>query len=301
MTRGPGAPLALGLSLVVLAACGGSTPPAQAPPLRVTPVASAEPAPPPLAVEYVVIHRAWVQRVLPVQPAHLEAWSAAPENAGAVSGAFRHIVFKVPGGEKDPGLAAKKKAQAALDRLKKGEDLGKLAKQLSEDPATKDAGGEVPAAKVEELPAPLKSAFAALAPGQTTTEPVRSPEGWHVVRKDRASEEQIERAYRKTKAGEVAKKLAGELLARLKSGAPARAAIAEAVEVALGERGLNDANRPTASVVDRERLQQVRLPAAAKAALETFARSAHPGDALPSPAVDGETIVVARAKAPAAE
>ena len=88
---------------------------------------------------------------------------------------------------------------------------------------------------------------------------------------------------------------------RLKASTPARAAIAEAVQAVLGDRGASDANRPKAAVVDRERLKQVRLTAAAKAALETFAESAHPGDALPSPAVDGDTIVVARARATAAE
>ena len=66
----------------------------------------------------------------------------------------------------------------------------------------------------------------------------------------------------------------------------------------LGEKATADPDRPTASLVERDRLKQTRLPAAAKAAIETFAASAHAGDALPSPAVDGDTIVVARAVAP---
>ena len=294
-----GARLALALPLVSVAACGGNTPPAQSPPAHVTPIATAEAEPPPLLVEYVVLHRKWVERLVPVQAAEVEAWSRAPENAEAVSGGLRQIFFKVAGGEKDPGLAAKKKAEATLDRLKKGEDFGKLAKQLSDDAASKDSGGEYAREKLNELPAPVTEAFAALAPGDTTNEAIRSPGGWHIVRKDRASDDRIESAYRKAKAPDLAKKLADELLARLRANQPARPAIAEAVQSVLGERGASDANRPTASVVDRERLKQVRLTPAAKAALETFARSAHPGDALPSPAVDGDTIVVARARAAA--
>ncbi len=298
MTRG----LALGLALALLAACGGSTPPAQPPATaRVAPIPTAPAERPPLLVEYVVVHRQWVEKVVPVQPADVEAWSKAPENADAVIGGLRQILFKVPGGESDPGLAAKKKAQAALDRVKKGEDFGRVAKQVSEDASSKAAGGEYRADKVKDLPSSITSAYAALAPGQITPEPVRSPEGWHIVQKTRASEEQIERAYRKAKAPELAKKLADELLARLKGETDTRPAIADAVRTVLGERGANDANRPTATVVERERLKQVRMTPAAKAALETFADNAHAGDVLPSPAVDGDTIVVARARAAGAE
>ena len=136
---------------------------------------------------------------------------------------------------------------------------------------------------MKDLAPAVSAAFTALEPGKTTREPVRSPEGFHIVHKDRTSDDQIERAYRKAKAPEVAKKLAEELLGRLKSDAASRAAIAEAVEAVLGERGVNDANRPNAQIVERARIDQIRLTAAAKAALETFARSAHPGDVLPSP------------------
>ncbi len=292
---------ALGLSLASLVACGGNAPPAQTPPARAheaPPVASVPDAPP-LLVEYVVFHRKWVERLAPASPPDVDAWSRAPENAAAVSGNARHILFKVPGGEKDPGLAAKKKAQAALDRLKQGEDFGKVAKQLSEDAASKDSGGEYPADRVKELPPPVASAFAALAPGETSA-PVRSADGWHIVRKERASDDRIESAYRKSKAPELTKRLGDELLERFKANMPARAAIAEAVLAVLGERGASDASRPTASVVDRDRLKQVRLPAAAKAAIETFAHGARPGEALPSPAIDGDAVVVARARATAA-
>ena len=302
MTRGPAIAIALCLTAGPLAACGGNAAPAQPPAVaRVTPEPSAPAEQPPLLVEYVVIHRPWVEKLVPMQPAELEAWSRAPENADAVTGALRRILFAVPAGEKDPGLAAKKKAQAAITRIEKGEDFGKVAKQLSEDARTKDSGGELAPDMVNELPPALASAFAALAPGQTSKEPVRSPGGWEVLQKARASDDQIERAYRRAKAPEVTKKLADELLLRLKGNADARPAIAEAVLAVLGDRGANDANRPKASLVDRERLKQVRMSPAAKAALETFAQSAHPGDVFPSPAVDGDTIVVARARAAAGE
>jgi len=287
--------LALGLSLALLAGCGGAAPPASSPTKHPQPAEATTPETPPLVVEYVVIHRRWVERLLPIAPADLKTWSDAPENAAATNGSFHHILVKVPGGEKDPGLAAKKKAQGIIARLDKGEDFAKLARQLSDDASTRDSGGEYTPEQVKELPPALSAAFAALEPGKTTAQPVRTKDGFHVVRKDRASDDEIERAYRKAKAPEVAKKLGEDLLVRLNGGTPSRPAIAEAVEAVLGERGVNDADRPKAHVVDRDRLAQVRLSAAAKAALETFARSARPGDQLPSPAVDGDTILVARA------
>jgi len=204
---------------------------------------------------------------------------------------------KVPGGEDDPGHAAKKKAQSIIARLAKGEDFGKLARELSDDPGSKDKNGEYPADMVQSFVASVRDAYAALEPGATTREPVRSTFGFHVIRKQRASDEQIERAYRKAKAPELAKALGDDLLSRFKANAPARTAIAEAVEAVLGDRASNDADRPTAAIVDRERVKQAHLTAAAKAALDTFARSAHPGDVLPSPAVDGDVVVVARATA----
>ncbi|MBX3225600.1 MAG: peptidylprolyl isomerase [Labilithrix sp.] len=299
MTRGIGrtaATLALGL----LAACGGGAPPAAAPLPAVAPVGASAPEAPPLAIEYVAIRRPWVEQLVPAAPADVKAWSDAPENAAAVSGPLRQILVKVPGGEKDPGLAAKKKAQAIAGRIAKGEDFAKLARQLSEDSATKDSGGELTPQALEALSPPVRAAFAALKPGETSAEPVRSSDGFLVLQKERAPEEALERAYRKAKAPEAARKLGEELLARWKNGADSRPAIAEAVEAVLGERGVNDADRPRAHVVDRERLTQVRLTAAAKAALETFARGARAGDVLPSPAADGEIVVVARARAPGA-
>jgi hypothetical protein len=284
------------LLLGLLAACGGSTPAPLPPVAHVAPATSTPPEAPPLLIEYVVIHRRWVEKVLPAAPADVKAWAEAPENAEAASGAFRQILIK---STKDSEPAAKKKAQGLLDRLKKGgEDFAKLAKQHSDDAGSKDSGGEHATEKLKELPEPVRAAFAPLKPGDVAPDLVKSDLGFHIIKKDRASDDQLERAYRKTKAPDAAKKLGEELLTRLKGNAPTRPAIAEAVETSLGDRATNDANRPTASIVDRERLKQVRMTAAAKAALETFANSAHPGDVLPSPAIDGDTIVVARAVQP---
>lgn len=291
---------AAALAAALLTACGGGVAPAASPAPDLGPAAATAPEGPPLAIEYVVVRRRWVEALVPAPSDAVKAWSEAPENAAAATGPLRQLLVKVAGGEKAPGLAAKKKAEALAARAAKGEDFAALARQHSEDAATRDDGGELAPERLDALAPPVRAAFEALAPGQTSAEPVRSSEGFYVLRKERASEERVEAAYRKAKAPELARRLGEELLARLGADADARPAIAEAVEAVLGERGVNDVDRPRAHVVDRERVAEVRLSAAAKAALETFARSARAGDRLPSPAVDGDTILVARARAPGA-
>ena len=115
---------------------------------------------------------------------------------------------------------------------------------------------------------------------------------------DAASDEAGENAFRRSKAPELTARLADELTTRLRGDVPARAAIADAVQAVLGERAVDDAARPTPHAIARANVDQVRLPAAAKAALVTFARGAHPGDVLPKRADDAETTVVARARVP---
>lgn len=53
---------------------------------------------------------------------------------------IRHILFQVTGTDE---AAVRAKAQKALDQLKGGADFATLAKQVSEDPGSKDEGGDL--------------------------------------------------------------------------------------------------------------------------------------------------------------
>lgn len=284
------------LSVALLVGCGSPPQPAQPPTATILPpVTGAKPEAPPLTIEYVVLRRRWVEKFVPTPAADVKTWSELPENAGTLPGSFRHILFKVAADAKEADkLAIKKKAQSSLDRIKRGDDFVKLAKQLSEDPGSRERGGEYPPDQVEKLVEPVRNAFHGLKPGDLAPDVVESKLGFHIIKKEKPTDDQVEKAYRRAKAPEVTKKLADDLLGRLKDKAPSRPAIADATQAVLGDRAVNDVDRPSSFVIDREHLTRAHLPAAAKAALETFANGAKPGELMNQPAVDGDVVVVAR-------
>lgn len=291
---------AWGLLLALVASCAGCARPVPA----TAPKAHAAPVPErrgatdvePVLLEYVVVHRRWVEKVLPASPADVKAWSDAPENANAAGSTFQRALVSLSDAS-DPAFAAKKKkAKAVGVRLANGEDLAKVARDLGAEAVSAD--GDSAADAIASLPAEVRAAFESLAIGATTAEPVQSRGGFYVLRRLAAGDEQLERAYRKAKAPSTFRALGDDLRARLATTTAARAAIAEAVETLLGDSAVNDADRPKPVIVDRDHAGLTRLPAAAKAAFETFAARARAGDVLPSPAVDGDVLVIARAVRP---
>jgi peptidyl-prolyl cis-trans isomerase C len=85
---------------------------------------------------------------------------------------LRHIV-----------LADQAAAQAALGRLRAGEDFAAVAAQVSLDGSTKDAGGDLGVAAAADLDQRFARAAFAVTSGQLFG-PVQTPFGWHVGRVD---------------------------------------------------------------------------------------------------------------------
>jgi peptidyl-prolyl cis-trans isomerase D len=74
---------------------------------------------------------------------------------------------------------AKKKAEGLLDKVKKGEDFAKLAKESSDDFLTKDKGGRLEWVNLAEQPAPVRDALAKAKAGEPLL--VESDNGFHVL------------------------------------------------------------------------------------------------------------------------
>ena len=79
--------------------------------------------------------------------------------------------------------AALDKANQALERLKSGEDFAALAKELSDDPGSKENGGEYDWTKQGTfVPEYEKAVLEELQPGGYTTAPVKSQFGYHIIK-----------------------------------------------------------------------------------------------------------------------
>jgi len=72
-------------------------------------------------------------------------------------------------------------AVGVIRKLMGGADFAALAKAESAD-ESRLRGGEVGWVRTGTLPKPFMDAAAALTPGQYTTQPVKTPYGWHVIR-----------------------------------------------------------------------------------------------------------------------
>jgi peptidyl-prolyl cis-trans isomerase C len=92
-----------------------------------------------------------------------------------------HILLRVPAGATPAQKqAVRARAQALLARLRKGEDLAKLAKEASEDAGSAGKGGRLdPFGHGQMDPAFEKAAFA-LKPGERS-DVVESPFGFHII------------------------------------------------------------------------------------------------------------------------
>jgi len=143
----------------------------------------------------------------------------------------RQILKKLAPDASDADVA---KAKAALMDLKSqiegGADFGALAKSESEDEATKDKGGDLGFVKMGEMARPIVDKLFAMKTDELTDEPVRSPQGLHLMQVTeihppaRKKLEEVERDVAKDilmdRAREaIAKKKADTLLKELQGGA----------------------------------------------------------------------------------
>lgn len=93
-----------------------------------------------------------------------------------------HILVRVPDGA-DPAAVAAAEARAAelAGRVRAGEDFAALAAEHSDDMGSRSSGGDLGWIERGLLDPAFEAALYALEPGQVS-DPVRSSEGWHVIK-----------------------------------------------------------------------------------------------------------------------
>lgn len=93
----------------------------------------------------------------------------------------RHILIAAKaGGDAQADAAAKSKAEDVLKQVQGGGNFAELAKKFSEDPGSKDQGGELPSVPTAGLDPAYARAAMALNPGQTSGL-VKSQFGYHII------------------------------------------------------------------------------------------------------------------------
>jgi peptidyl-prolyl cis-trans isomerase D len=204
-----------------------------------------------VTIRFAAFRRNWfVHHAIDTSPASVQAWAAnhkeevdrvfetrksqyLPECRSA-----RHVLVKLPPGATDDQKAeARKKIEGALDRAKKGEDFGKIAREVSDDTSAAD-GGDLGCFQRGAMVKPFEDAAFALSPGQIS-DVVESQFGFHIIKLDAIHKDDDAEAYGRMQVAKglmeahegeaMAAETAKKVLAAVKSGTKFDAAVAAAL------------------------------------------------------------------------
>jgi peptidyl-prolyl cis-trans isomerase D len=206
-------------------------------------------------VKYLAIDAETLKPKMTVSDAEIQA--RFRENAATYSTPEQirasHILLSTEG--KDDA-AVRKVAESVLDKVKKGGDFAALAKQYSEDPGSKDKGGDLDYFGRGSMAKEFEEAAWALEPGKVSGL-VKTQFGYHIIKLvDRRAAStktlqdvrpQIEDQIRFEKAQAEAAKLAGELAAQIKQPADLEK-VARERGLSIGDSGLFARDEPLAGI-----------------------------------------------------
>jgi len=112
--------------------------------------------------------------------AYLDKKRATLEQGGQVN--LAQVLVPVPEGAPESVVAERRaRAEAALARIKGGEDFARVAREVSED-GNKARGGEIGMRPVDRLPDIFVNATRGLKSGQVAPELLRSGAGFHILK-----------------------------------------------------------------------------------------------------------------------
>jgi hypothetical protein len=107
---------------------------------------------------------------------HIDRFSA-PELVRA-----SHILISPTDDSPAADVQARARADSLLERLRAGEDFAEMAAKVSDDPSTRDGGGDLGLfARGSMLPEVERAAFA-MRPGDLSSAPVKSAVGYHILK-----------------------------------------------------------------------------------------------------------------------
>ncbi len=157
----------------------------------------------------------------------------------------RHILVSVPAGaSEEQRKAARERIEEARQRIEAGEDFAVVAGEISEDPGSKDRGGDLGFFGRGQMVGPFEEIAFSLEPGQLS-DPVQTDFGFHLIR----VEEKKEAVHRPFE--DVRDELAREVLEADAGAAAARALSDKLVEGVSAGRSLEDVAREQELTLER--------------------------------------------------
>ncbi|MCD6198000.1 MAG: peptidylprolyl isomerase [Deltaproteobacteria bacterium] len=140
----------------------------------------------------------------------------------------RHILLKVPeGADEKAWKEAESKAKDIKKKLENGEDFAELAKKYSDDPGSKDKGGDLGFFTKGRMVPEFESAAFSLKPGELS-DPVKTNFGYHIIEvqeKKAASTKtlaEVQAQIRQTLQKEKQQQLQDALIEKLKAKYPVK-------------------------------------------------------------------------------
>ncbi len=120
-----------------------------------------------------------------ISDADVEDWLAKKRGELRTQTTFdvAHILVRVPDGAAGAVLAERRaRAEQALSRLNAGEAFEAVAKEYSDDSASRENGGRLGTRTADRLPDLFVAAIQPLQVGQRTSELLQSPAGFHILK-----------------------------------------------------------------------------------------------------------------------
>jgi len=99
----------------------------------------------------------------------------------------RHILIKAEAQDKEGSAKARQRAEAVREEAAKGKDFAQLAKQHSEDPGTKDRGGEIGFISKGMVVPEFEEAAFSMKAGEISGV-IQTPYGFHILKADEIQE-----------------------------------------------------------------------------------------------------------------
>jgi peptidyl-prolyl cis-trans isomerase D len=145
-------------------------------------------------IRYLVVETARLRRLLPADDAELRAYYDEHQEDFRVGEQARasHILFRVsPGATPKEEAEARATAEGVAKIAKTGADFAQLARQHSDDPGSKDNGGDLGWFGHGQMVKEFEDAVFAAKPGEIVG-PIKSQFGFHVIKVDSFRPERVQ-------------------------------------------------------------------------------------------------------------